>query len=170
MKRSQILEAEGKKRARVLEAEGVRSAKILEAEGERLATILEAQGDAQKLRILSLGSATLDPKSLTVLSYEAVKNMADGQATKIIFPFEVSRLLEGISDYVGASRQVKETTPTNYADLENIVGKADTVLGDIPSPDEIKQELDKNASDVDPNVELHEPKLDKELNNLMDTE
>ncbi len=91
-KRSAILVAEGQKRSRILQAEGVRQSKILEAEGGRVATILEAQGEAQRLRILSLGAGVLDAKALTVLSLDTVTNLGNGQATKILFPFEFSRL------------------------------------------------------------------------------
>ena len=100
-KTAAILNAEGEKRSRVLQAEGLRQAKILEAEGERLAIILESQGEAQKLRILSVGASTLDSKALTVLSLDAFKKLGEGQATKIVLPFELTRLVEGISDYVG---------------------------------------------------------------------
>ncbi|OGS51626.1 MAG: membrane protease subunit, stomatin/prohibitin, partial [Euryarchaeota archaeon RBG_13_61_15] len=93
-KKAAILNAEGEKRARILQAEGLRQAKILEAEGERLAIILRSQGDAQKLRILSVGAMPLDSKALTVLSLETMKAIGDGKATKIIFPFELTKLIE----------------------------------------------------------------------------
>jgi regulator of protease activity HflC (stomatin/prohibitin superfamily) len=141
-KRSEILVAEGDKRARILQAEGVRQSKILEAEGQRVATILEGQGEAQKLRILSLGAAPLDQKALTVLSLDTVKSVGNGRATKIIFPFEFSRLVEGASDYIGVGRKTPETTSTTYDDLENLLGKADDVLGPIPKHDELKKELE----------------------------
>lgn len=140
-KRSAILVAEGGKRARILQAEGVRQAKILEAEGTRLATILEGQGEAQKLRILSLGAAPLDSKALTVLSLDTVKSMGQGQATKIIFPFELTRLIEGASEYLGVSRKVPERGITEYKDLEALLGKTDDVLGPIPRQAELKEEL-----------------------------
>lgn len=141
-KRSAILVAEGDKRARILQAEGVRQAKILEAEGERLARILQAQGDAQKLRILSLGAAPLDQKTLTVLSLETLKSVGDGQATKIIFPFEISKLLEGVSDYIGVSRKVPEMKVAKLDELERLIGKSDDVLGTIPSPEELRMKLE----------------------------
>src|SRR5512137_90214 len=90
-KKAAILNAEGEKRARILQAEGLRAAKILEAEGERLAIILRSQGDAQKLRILSVGASPLDSKALTVLSLDTVKALGNGQATKIVFPFELTK-------------------------------------------------------------------------------
>ncbi len=141
-KRSEILVAEGDKRARILQAEGIRQSKILEAEGQRLATILEAQGEAQKLRVLSLGAAPLDQKALTVLSLDAVKAVGDGRATKIIFPFEFTRLIEGASDYIGVGRKTPETTPTTYDDLEKLLGKADDILGPIPKHEELVGELE----------------------------
>jgi len=140
-KRAAVLNAEGEKRARILQAEGIRQAKILEAEGERLAIILRSQGDAQKLRILSVGSAPLDSKALTVLSLDTVKAMGAGQATKIIFPFELTRLIEGASEYLGISRLTPAREITRPEDVEKAVGKADVILGPIPSPAELREEL-----------------------------
>jgi regulator of protease activity HflC (stomatin/prohibitin superfamily) len=147
-KRSAILVAEGSKRSRILKAEGVRQAKILEAEGSRLAIILEGQGEAQKLRILALGAAPLDSKALTVLSLDTVKQMGDGQATKIVFPFELSRLMEGASEYMGASRKVPDREIAKYADLEGLLGKADDVLGPIPRHEELKAELEQIEKEI----------------------
>lgn len=142
-KRSAILKAEGSKRSRILQAEGLRQSAILEAEGERLARILRAQGDAQKLRIISLGAAPLDQKALTVLSLETLKSVGDGKSTKIIFPFEISRLLEGAADFIGGSRQVPERPSPSLADLERQVGKVEDIIGTIPKPSELRTEIEK---------------------------
>ena len=141
-KRASILKAEGSKRARILQAEGLRQSAILEAEGERLARILTAQGEAQKLRILSLGAAPLDQKALTVLSLDTLKSVGNGISTKIIFPFEISKLLEGASEYIGFSRKVPERPLPTLEDIEKQVGKADEVLGKIPKPEDLKHELE----------------------------
>jgi regulator of protease activity HflC (stomatin/prohibitin superfamily) len=148
-KRAAILVAEGDKRSRILQAEGVRQSKILEAEGQRLATILEGQGEAQKLRILAMGAAPLDQKALTVLSIDAVKGLGDGQATKIIFPFELSRLVEGASEYIGISRKTPESTPSNFEDLEKMLGPAEDVLGGIPKPGEIRAQLESIEKELE---------------------
>jgi len=140
-KRAAILNAEGDKRSRILQAEGVRQAKILEAEGERLAIILRAQGDGQKLRILSVGASPLDSKALTVLSLETMKAIGNGQATKIIFPFELTKLVEGASEYLGIGRLTPSREVSKTDEIERIVGKAEDVLGPIPSPTELRQEL-----------------------------
>jgi regulator of protease activity HflC (stomatin/prohibitin superfamily) len=140
-KRSAILVSEGQKRSRILQAEGVRQSKILEAEGARVATILEAQGEAQRLRILSLGAGVLDAKALTVLSLDTVAKVGDGQATKILFPFEFSRLMEGASEYLGTSRQVPDRALSSIEELEAKVGSMDDILGPIPKQEELMTEI-----------------------------
>ncbi len=146
VKRSQILEAEGKKQAAILEAEGKRQANILEAEGIRIATILKAQGEAQRYRIISLGSAVLTSKALSVLSLDTLAKMADGQATKIIFPFEITRLVESTARYLGVPvKEMEEGEEVKYEDIEKIVGKADDILGPIPSYEEIEEETKKTS-------------------------
>ena len=153
-RRSAILEAEGEKRSAILKAEGQKQARILEAEGNKTATILKAQGEAQKLRILSLGAAPLDHKALTVLSLDALKAMADGKSTKIIFPFEISRLVEGAAEYLGVSTKVPDRPTNTIEQLEKMVGKMDEVLGEIPDEKKIKEELKK--------LEEEEKKVDEE--------
>lgn len=155
-KRAAILVSEGDKRSRILQAEGLRQSKVLEAEGQRLATILEGQGEAQKLRILALGAAPLDHKALTVLSIDAVKGLADGKATKIIFPFELTRLIEGASDYIGVARKTPEVTSSTYSELEEMVGKSEDVLGEIPKPGEIRKQLETIEKELEREVEQSE--------------
>ena len=140
-KRAAILSAEGEKQSRILNAEGMRQSKILEAEGQRLAIILEAQGEAQKLRVLAVGASPLDSKALTVLSLDTMRAIGDGQATKIIFPFELTKLIEGASEYLGVGRLTPQREVTEIKDIETAVGKADDVLGPIPKPEELRKEM-----------------------------
>jgi regulator of protease activity HflC (stomatin/prohibitin superfamily) len=140
-KKAAILEAEGSKQSRILNAEGVRQSKILEAEGERVSRILVAQGESQSLRILSVGAVPLDKKAISVLSMNMMAKMAEGQATKIIFPMEISKMLDQMGQYLGASSEVPEVG--NTLDVEKIVGKAEEVLGSIPKPEELRREVEK---------------------------
>lgn len=142
MKRAAILEAEGKRQSMVLEAEGKKQSVILEAEGRRLATILESQGEAQKLRIMSVGASVMDSKALSVLSMETIKSVSDGQASKIYFPLELTKLLDGVSSYMGVSNTVPDRPVSDMADVESAVGKADDILGPIPSAAEIKSQIE----------------------------
>ncbi len=143
-KRSAILKAEGLRQSMILEAEGERQSKVLRAEGERLSRILQAQGEAQGLRILSVGAAPLDRKAITVLSLNALKSMATGQATKIIFPFEVSELIRQGAKFLGA----KDDT------VEEVAGRPvmdDSILGVIPKPETVDAIL-KEIQDAVPKV------------------
>ncbi|MBI0582513.1 MAG: hypothetical protein JET69_05820 [Methanomassiliicoccales archaeon] len=102
---------------------------------------MESQGEAQKLRILSVGASTLDTKALTVLSLDALKKLGEGQATKIVLPFELTRLVEGISDYVGGVRSIPEREISKPEEIERTVGKADIILGPIPTQEELRRDM-----------------------------
>jgi regulator of protease activity HflC (stomatin/prohibitin superfamily) len=140
-KRAAVLEAEGLKPARVLAAEGVRQSKILEAEGARTAQILEGQGKAQALRILSLGAAPLDSKALSVLSLDALARLGDGKATKIVVPFELTKALQGIANHLKAAPEAEGGKEVDIRKLEQIVGSASAILGDIPTRASVREEL-----------------------------
>ena len=143
-KRSAILKAEGLRQSMILEAEGERQSKVLRAEGERLSRILQAQGEAQGLRILSVGAAPLDRKAITVLSLNALKSMANGQATKIVFPFEVSELIRQGAKFLGAKDETVEEVAGRPVMDENI-------LGVIPKPETVDAIL-KEIQDAVPKV------------------
>ena len=142
-KRSAILRAEGLRQSTILEAEGERQAKILRAEGERQSRILEAQGQAQGLRIVALGAKPLDRRSITVLSLDALKTMANGQATKIIFPFEVSSLIRQSAQYLGLTEE--ELPPLEEG---SAAGLDEEILGTIPRSEEVREILEEVARSV----------------------
>ena len=143
MKRAAILEAEGKKKSRILEAEGLRQSMILEAEGKRLATILEGQGEAQKLRIMSVGAASMDSKAMSVLSMQTLQEVGKGESSKIFFPMEVTKLVEGISDYIGTAKNIPDREVSDVDGIRNAVGDPDDILGPIPTREEIEAETAK---------------------------
>ncbi|HQD25446.1 MAG TPA: SPFH domain-containing protein [Methanoculleus thermophilus] len=130
-KRAAILRSEGHRQSIILEAEGERQSKILRAEGERMSRILQAQGEAQGLRILSVGARPLDKRAITVLSLDALKQMAEGQATKIIFPFELSSVVKQAAEYLGATAEAPEVPEGAELPPEDI-------LGEIPGRDVVK--------------------------------
>lgn len=142
-KRSAILRAEGLRQSTILEAEGERQAKILRAEGERQSRILEAQGQAQGLRIVALGAKPLDRRSITVLSLDALKTMANGQATKIIFPFEFSSLIRQSAKFLGLAES--ELPPSEEGET---AGLDEEILGTIPKSEEVREILQEVARSV----------------------
>jgi regulator of protease activity HflC (stomatin/prohibitin superfamily) len=150
-KRSAILRAEGARQSRILEAEGDRQSLILRAEGERQRRILEAQGEAQGLRIVALGAKPHDRRSMTVLSLDALKAMANGQATKIIFPFEISSLMRQSAKYLGLSEE--EMPPAEEGGTD---GLGEEILGSIPKSEEVREILEDVARSVPETPELRE--------------
>ena len=166
MKRAAILEAEGKKKSRILEAEGLRQSMIHEAEGKRLATILEGQGEAQKLRIMSVGAASMDSKAMSVLSMQTLQEVGKGESSKIFFPMEVTKLVEGISDYIGTAKNIPDREVSDVDGIRNAVGDPDDILGPIPTREEIEAEtakLDEMVREEMDDVDevLKEPKTKK---------
>jgi hypothetical protein len=53
---------------------------------------------------------------------------------------EISKMIEQAAKYLGASEKIQEIG--SPMDTEKIVGTADEVLGRIPRPDELRQELE----------------------------
>ena len=94
-RREAILKAEGEKKAAILIAEGEKESVILRADAEKAAKIKAAEGEAeaiikiqeataQGLRLLK--DANMDEAVLKLKSYEAMVDVANGNATKIIVP------------------------------------------------------------------------------------
>ena len=100
-KTAAILEAEGARQAQILNAEAVKEAAILEAEGQRQAQILNAEGEAQAIlnvqrafadSLMMIKDAQADEKVLALKSLETLKDLGDGQATKLIIPSDLAGL------------------------------------------------------------------------------
>ena len=89
-KKSAILIAEGEKESTILRADAEKEAKIRAAEGEAEAIIKIQEATAQGLRLLK--SADMDEAVLKLKSYEAMVEVANGNATKIIVPSELQNL------------------------------------------------------------------------------
>lgn len=115
-KTASILEAEGRKQSAILNAEAVKEAAVREAEGSRQAKILEAEGDA--LAILSvqkavadslvmIKNADADEKVIAIKSLEALKEIGNGQATKLIIPSD----LAGLAGAFAALKEAVTDTP-----------------------------------------------------------
>ena len=100
-RREKILQAEGEKKSSILIAEGEKESAILRAEAEKESRIKRAEGEAEALLkiknaeaegIRLLKEAGADHAVLQLKSYETLSKMADGNATKIILPAELSNV------------------------------------------------------------------------------
>jgi regulator of protease activity HflC (stomatin/prohibitin superfamily) len=129
------MKAEREKRANILEAEGFRQAKILQAESERQSKILRAEGDAEAVRRIAeaqrfkleteaqgqavavqrvydaIKAAKPDDKLIAIQYLEALKQMADGQATKIYLPYEATGVLGALGGIGDLFQDTKAPPP-----------------------------------------------------------
>ena len=101
-RRQTILEAQAHKEAVVSRAEGDKQAKILAAEAERDAQRALAEGRAAAIEIVSIAEAAnlkrlsdsgVNEAVLRLKAMDAMKDVADGQATKIFIPNDLSKSL-----------------------------------------------------------------------------
>ena len=108
-RRALILEADGDKQAAITRAEGYKRAAILEAEGrgtaikeiaeaEKFQRIALAEGEARGIENVfganHAGNPT--PDVLAIRYLEALPKIADGKATKMFLPLEVSDVLSSV--------------------------------------------------------------------------
>jgi len=105
-RRAVVLEADGAREAAITRAEGQKQSVILASEAVRQQAILEAEGEADAIRavadaeaaaIRSVYGAIHDgdptPDLLAVKYLEALGTVADGRATKIFLPADMSATL-----------------------------------------------------------------------------
>ena len=119
-RRAVVTEAEGAREAAVTRAQGEKAAAILEAEGRKQRDILEAEGEAQAVRtraeaeqyqkeVVATGEAEAirsvysaitqsgtDDRVIAIKYLETLRGMADGQATKIFLPADMSATMGSI--------------------------------------------------------------------------
>ncbi len=89
-KHSNILVAEGEKESAILRADAVREQRIREADGEAKAIMLVQTALAESIKILNASQPTREV--LTIKSLDALTQVANGQATKLIIPSEIQNL------------------------------------------------------------------------------
>ena len=100
-RRQSILQAEGTKQSAILVAEGEKEAAILRADAEKQAAILRADGEAQAILLVQkaladalklLNEANPNDQVIKLKGLEAMEKMADGKATKLVIPSDLSGL------------------------------------------------------------------------------
>ena len=127
-RRETVLQAEAHQESIVKRAEGDKRAKVLAAEAERDAQIAIAQGKAESVKLVykaeaegleMLKSANVNDTVLKLRGIEALKTVADGRATKIFLPTDLSSTVSslgsvaeaiGIGDYTEIDKTPKAKT------------------------------------------------------------
>ena len=109
IRRAVVTEAEGQKRSEILSAEGTKQAHILEAEGQAAAirevadaeryqkeTVAEGEGRAIERVFGAIHTGDPTPDLIAIRYLEALTDIADGRATKIFLPMELSGILGSV--------------------------------------------------------------------------
>jgi len=100
-KRSQILLAEGEKESKILRAEAEKEVMIRKAEGEAEAILKVKTAEAEGIRLLKEAEAKgieyitksqPTQEVLVIKQFEALKELANGTATKIFIPQDLSKV------------------------------------------------------------------------------
>lgn len=109
-KQSEIAKAEGEKQAKILQAEAEKEANIRRAEGLRESQLLEAEGKAKAIEAIAIAEAEAirkvndaiissgtDERVIALKQVEALKEMANNPANKLILPNETLSSLGSIA-------------------------------------------------------------------------
>ena len=120
-RRQTVLEARAHQEAVVSRAEGDKKAKVLAAEAEKEAKIALAQGEAESIRLVyeaqaqgleKLREAHIDESVLRLKGLEALRDVADGRATKIYMPTDISKVVSTLG-VVSEALGIGDSTPVD---------------------------------------------------------
>ena len=120
-RRQTVLEAQAHQEAVVARAEGDKQAKILAAEAERDAQVALAEGRARSIELVyqaeadglrKLKEAQISETVLKLKGIEALKDVADGRATKIFMPSDLSEVVSSLG-MVGEALGIGDSTPVD---------------------------------------------------------
>ena len=106
-KKSSILVAEGEKQSQILRAEADKATKILAAEAEKAQLIAKAEGERQAIELIN--SAKPSAQYMTLQGFEALKSVADGNATKLIVPSNIQDIAGLLSSMTEIVKDTKST-------------------------------------------------------------
>ena len=148
-RRQTVLEAQAHQEAVVSRAEGDKRAKILAAEAERDAQIALAEGRAKSIELVytaeseglrKLNEARVSDSVLRLKGLEALKEVADGRATKIYMPSDLTSIVSTLG-VAGEALGIGDATPVDKKPKEKVV-----VLDDPCCDDDEKGAGSRDAS------------------------
>ena len=122
-RQSQVEKAEGEKQAKILEAEAQKEAQIRRAEGLRESQLLEAEGKAKAIEAIAQAEAEAimkvnqaiiesgtDERVIALKQVEALKEMANNPANKLILPNETLSSLGSIAAIAAVLKDSKKVS------------------------------------------------------------
>jgi len=117
-RRQTVLEAQAHQESVVARAEGDKKAMVLSAEAEKAAKIALAEGEAESIKLVyeaqaqgleMLREAHIDESVLRLKGLEALRDVADGNATKIYMPTDIASTITSLG-VVGEALGVGDAT------------------------------------------------------------
>ncbi|HOI12580.1 MAG TPA: SPFH/Band 7/PHB domain protein, partial [Methanoculleus sp.] len=84
-----------------------------------------------------------------------LKKMAEGQATKIIFPFELSSVVKQAAEYLGATAETAEVPEGTELPPEDI-------LGEIPGRDVVRT-AEEAVKSIETDIDVEVQKKSRDL-------
>ena len=148
-RRQTVLEAQAHQEAVVARAEGDKRAKILAAEAERDAQIALAEGRARSIALVyeaeaeglkKLNAANVSDSVLKLKGLESLKSVADGRATKIYMPSDLTSIVSSLG-VAGEALGIGDATP-----VDKTLRPADPSAADPCCDDDEKGEGGKEAA------------------------
>ena len=135
-RRQTVLEAQAHQEAVVARAEGDKKAKILAAEAERDAQIALAEGRAKSKKLVyeaeaegvnMLNKAAPTEGVLRLKGIDALKDVADGRATKIFMPSDISAVVETLG-VAAEALGIGNANPVDDSEKPKAVHEADPCI------------------------------------------
>lgn len=135
-RRALVTESEGRKQSEILKAEGEKASTVLRAEAEKEAAIARAQGQSEAVRLMyeaqargikEINAAQPSDAYVQLEGFKYLKDLANGQATKIIVPSNLQSLAGTVTaisemvkdDALNAHVEIKTPEPDPYAGMRS---------------------------------------------------
>ena len=140
-RRQTVLEAQAHQESVVSRAEGDKKAKVLAAEAEKEAKIALAQGEAESIRLVyeaqadgleKLKEAKIDEGVLRLKGLEALRDVANGRATKIYMPTDIAGVVSTLG-LVSESLGIGDATGIDTSDAPVTSAETDPCVKETSS-------------------------------------
>lgn len=164
-RRQTVLEAQAHQESVVSRAEGDKKAKVLAAEAEKEAKIALAQGEAESIRLVyeaqadgleKLKEARIDEGVLRLKGLEALRDVADGRATKIYMPSDITKAVSTLG-LISESLGIGDSTAVDKSEKAKAAPAADPCISEETSREgrkaadvgaDIQADLESRRKDV----------------------
>ncbi|MCR4832667.1 MAG: SPFH/Band 7/PHB domain protein [Butyrivibrio sp.] len=160
-RRQTVLEAQAHQEAVVSRAEGDKRAKILAAEAERDAQIALAEGRARSIKMVyeaeaqgleALKNANVSETVLRLKGIEALKDVADGRATKIFMPTDVTKTVSSLG-VIGEALGIGDSTEIDKSEKPHEEAKEDYCCDDVTG--NVSEEAAHTGASIEQDIANH---------------